>query len=191
VRKFKDAKGREWEIAVTYGLCRRLKVELAEKQIDLLEPLLPRGVDPKSPDATQPAAGQHASLFTELQTDIPLFYDVLEAIVAPQLKAAGIDRDGDDGFGCAMAGDHIFAAQVAFFDEWRDFFLSLHRSEIAMAMEKSQAWWNKAVETMQMKLSDVRIIATIEGKIDEAMSNGFGKLSELLDSIPTDEPSVN
>jgi hypothetical protein len=191
VQKFRDAKGREWEIAVTYGLCRRLKVELLEKQIDLLEPLLPRGVDPKSPEIRQPAGSQRASLFTELQTDLPLFYDVLEAIVGPQLKAAGIDKDGDEGFGCAMAGDHIFAAQSAFIDEWRSFFRSLHRNEIDTAMAKSQAWWEKAVKAMEAQVSDERIDAAMTRKLAEATSSGSGKLLELLDSIPTTAPSAS
>jgi hypothetical protein len=191
VRKFKDSKGREWEIAVTYGLCRRLKAELADKRIDLLEPLLPRGVDPKSPEAQQSDVNRRASLFTELQTDLPLFYDVLEAIVGPQLKAAGVDKDGDDGFGCAMAGNHIFAAQSAFIDEWRDFFQSLHRSEIDTAMAKSQAWWEKAVKAMEAQVSDVRLDAAMERKLAEATSSGSGKLLELLDSIPTTGPSAS
>lgn len=187
MRKFKDSKGREWNIAVTYGLCRRLKSELQERSIDLLEPLLPRGVGAKMPDAEKTAMSR-PSLFSELQTDIVLFYEVLEAVVSPQLKAAGVDSDGDDGFGCAMAGDHLFAAQSAFFDEWRDFFQSLHRPEIVTAMEKSQKWWTKATVAMQEKMNNARLDETMERKLAEATSSGFGKLLESLDLTQSTAP---
>jgi hypothetical protein len=191
VRRFKDGKGREWEIAVTYGLCRRLKADLAQQGINLLEPLLPRGVDPASPEAKSIDKAKRPTLFAELQTDLLLFFDLLEAIVAPQLKEAGVDKDGENGFGCAMAGDHIFAAQTAFVEEWSDFFQSLHRTEIVTAMGKSQAWWEKAVKAMEAQVTDSRLDAAMERKLAEVTSSGSGKLLALLDSIPSTAPSGN
>jgi hypothetical protein len=187
VRKFKDSAGREWNIPLTGSTMKRLKDQLREKNVDLWEPMLPRGVDPKSP---QNGIDPRASLLVELQTDIPLFYDVLEAIVAPQLQAKGISSDGEGGFGDSMAGDQIFTALSAFMDEWRDFFQKL-RPEVTTAMTKTQAWWEKAVKAAEMRLSDPRIDEAMARKLEEATNNASTKMLELLDSIPTDAPSVN
>ncbi len=166
---------------------KRLKDRLRELNVNLWEPLLPRGVSPGTA-----AAGNdpRASLMVELQTDVPLFYDILEALVEPQLASAGVGLDGDDGFGAAMAGDHIFAALSAFMEEWRDFFQML-RPEMATAMKKTQAWWDKAVKAAEANLADPRIDAAMNQKIDAATSSASMKMLALLESIQTDEPSVN
>ena len=184
MRKFMDSAGREWNISLTGATMRSLKDDLREKNINLWEPLLPRGSDPVTHQGLDP----RRSLQVELQVDIPLFYDVLEAIVAPQLKAADVDKDDPGGFGDSMAGDHIFAALTAFHDEWRDFFRTL-RPETAAAMAKVQDWWNKAVKAAEAKLTDPRIDAALNRKFDEAMSNVSSNLLASLDSIPTTGPS--
>lgn len=187
MRTFTDRLGRSWNIALTGATLKRLKGQLGGKNIDLWEPMLPRGADPKAP---QTSIDPRASLMVELQVDIPLFYDVLEAIVEPQLKAAGVEADGENGFGDAMAGDHIFAAMSAFSEEWRDFFQKL-RPEVATAMEKAQAWWAKAVKAAELRLADPRIDEAMARKLEEATNNASSKLLELLDSIPTAAPSGN
>jgi len=187
MRTFDDSQGRTWNIALTGATMKRLKDQLRGKNVDLWEPMLPRGVDPKTP---QKDIDPRASLLVELQVDIPLFYDVLEAIVSPQLESAGVSADGENGFGDAMAGDHIFAAMKAFSEEWRDFFQKL-RPEVATAMEKAQAWWAKAVKAAELRLADPRIDEAMARKLEEATNNASMKLLESLDSIPTAAPSAN
>jgi hypothetical protein len=187
MRTFTDSEGRTWNVSLTGASMKRLKDRLRDINVDLWEPMLPRGVDPRAP---QKGIDPRASLMVELQTDVALFYDVLEAVVEPQLESGGCAAGGDGGFGDSMAGDHIFAAMSAFMDEWRDFFQKL-RPEVATAMRKTQAWWEKAVKAAELNLSDPRIDETMARKLEEATNNASTRMLELLDSIPTAAPSAS
>lgn len=95
--RFKDEKGREWDLTITVATVRRVQNACGVNLLDAV-------------------AGE---LVSRLAGDIMLLADVLWAIVEPQAKAAGVD---DLDFGEGLLGDALDHATGAFMEGLRGFF---------------------------------------------------------------------
>lgn len=134
MHKFTDQQGREWKIALTYGLLQRVKEELG---IDLL-------------DIRQSANAQR------LQFDLPGFVNLL--YFACDAKGQGIDEQSFwDGFG----GDVFDEAYAAFQEEYTDFFPKSQRSLMKAALGKTAQTVGLAMEAANQEIEATDTSETI------------------------------
>ena len=153
MKKFKDSKNKEWEIALTIGSARRT---LDLTGINLLEP---ESGDPP--------------VLTRLGTDEILLCNVIYSLCKSQADESDIS---DEAFGLRLGGEAILAAQEAFYAELIDFFRSRGRADRAVAVEKQM----KLILLAVKKVSTVIERLDIEAEVSRAgneLERELGKLS--------------
>jgi hypothetical protein len=139
MRVFKDAKGREWEVALTVGSIRRVRDNL---KVDLLDPM----------EGTPPLA-------TRLFLDMVLLGEVMYWVCYPQMQSRGVDPDS---FGDAMGGAEGKAAYEAFFEELMDFFRLRGRPEIVRTIAANLELVRKGLAAADM-LIKTRLETNLDG----------------------------
>lgn len=114
---FKDAKGREWQLSLSYGDAKRVKKLLGLNLFTLVD---------KSPTEAKEEVErgemgwESMPVFMQLQLDPILLGDVIYAIVKPQLDAKSIS---DDEFSDSIGPKEFKAIKDIFWRLYHDFFL--------------------------------------------------------------------
>lgn len=140
---FSDSKGRRWLIDLTIGAVKRCRALVG---VDLLDPASPQ---PKSKDTPL----SHA-----LYVDPVLLIDCIWAICLPDAQR---DNVSEEEFLHAIGPDNAKAAALAFYDEWRDFFRGLDRTDAATLIEG---------HTRLMRLELEAAVRRIEARLASAMA---------------------
>lgn len=144
MRTFTDNAGRTWTIAVTVDAIKRVEGLIAD--VNLANLMVG---DPP--------------LLTRLETDIVLLCDVIFALVKPQADQLGVT---DEEFGRALGGDAIRMAHDAFWEELRDFFRQLRRTDTARAIKKQISLVEATVAAIEQQVETLdveQVIATALG----------------------------
>ncbi|HUT10070.1 MAG TPA: hypothetical protein VMY35_17345 [Phycisphaerae bacterium] len=171
MKTFKDRKGREWMIDVNLTSIARVHDLCGVKLTDL--------ADVKSPTD---------SLVFRLLDDPLLQFNVLHALLMPQMEAKGIEPED---FGAAMAGDPIDDATTAVLGAVVDFFPN---QRDRTRMQKGLAMVNHWMETARTALESPAIQARIERQLKNALStltSSDSNSAESSRSPPTGEPSAS
>ena len=174
MRFFTDKTGKQWQVELTVGTV--VRVRKREPRFDLLDPVRKVNGMP---------------LQVLLTTDPAEFYELLWLILEPQLETSGISPVQ---FGELLTGEHIIKAQVAFIEEWTDFFRSLHREDAAMSVETQQKVVVAATRMLKTRIATIdptKMMTTIESRLEKEFSAQFGKLQASLESIHADSPGGN
>lgn len=155
---FKDSTDRKWNIELPFGEAKRVKHE-SEGRFDLLD---------------------SKELPKLLQEDLAEFWELLWHVIEPQAVAAGI---GAEQFGKEMTPALVMEARDQFFKVWADFFRSLRREEVAIALEKMAAYTVQGIEMVRQKLSpeqllevDTKTLAKMQTKLNEEFGNLLASL---------------
>lgn len=148
MKSFKDTENRVWQIDINVGSIKRVR--------DLI-----KLSDGTSVNLAQITDG-NPPLLSRLGTDLILLIDVICAIVRPQLTAASV---ADEDFAAALGGAAINAAHEAFWEEMRNFSLSLRRDHDAKAIEKQLAMIKAAVAAVTRKIESVDMAAMVERQL--------------------------
>lgn len=111
---FKDKTGREWDLAITLGGARRV---LNAVEVDLLNP------------ASETGKGV---LSMRLMSDDVLLYNVVVAIISPQLDKANVK---EEAFAEEIDGEVMRGLESAFWNSYRNFFKARGKDWAAKAIE--------------------------------------------------------
>lgn len=167
MKHFRDRESRTWQIDLCIGNVFHVRDESGGK-FNLLDP-------------TQDVGGQPLQIV--LATDLGEFWEMLWLLVESQAKRDAITAEQ---FGQAMAADCLVTAQALFFDEWRDFFLSLRRPDAALAVESQAKMLAKAVELVTAKIQQInqpKLREQMNAKVAQAVNTAYGNVQESLDKI--------
>lgn len=157
MRKFTDDQGREWKIALSYGVLQKIKEELG---IDLL-------------DIRNSAAAQR------LQFDLPAFLNLL--YFACDAKAQGVDEQSFwDGF----RGDVFDAAYSAFQDEYTDFFPKAQRSLMKTALGKTAQTVAMGMQAAQEEIESPETSEALQRKMSDLRTSMRGHIAAALKESP-------
>jgi len=174
MKSFNDKEEGKWSIELTIGAVMRVKSE-SDGKFDLFRP-----------EAEQIDGN---SLSAVLLEDFAAFWELLWHLIEPQATKRETTAEQ---FGELMASDCLVAAQLAFFDEWHDFFLQAMKSDQAKALEKLMKYRQTAIKLVEEKMKDPMIDA-LDDKVESAMSRTLNasvgslgeSLGEILDHLPT------
>lgn len=106
MRTFKDAAGRDWTLALNFGMALKLKAE----GIDLL-----------------PTKPSQDDFFMQLQTDVFTAFDLLQRLCEEQQKAAGVTPEA---FAAAFDADATMRATEALIEEVTDFIQTIRKTDL-------------------------------------------------------------
>lgn len=169
MRKFKDVTGHEWKISLPFGEIERVRLE-SDSKFDLLDAL---------------GGELHSRLFDDFRE----LFELLAYLVGPQFEAANITAAE---FGQRMAGACLVDARHAFFEEWRDFFQSLQRHQVAEVLDKELQLQTAAAAIVAERIkADPKLQALADQAvpaINRALDNAFSDLRDSLDSILNPTP---
>jgi len=149
--RFTDDQGESWEIKITAGTIK----ELLDSDLK---------IDLGKPDEGDPP------LATRFDTDIALKVDLIHEVCRAQCEARGLKPID---FAHRLAGESLAAADAAFKEAWRDFFLPC-RVDLAQVIERSRAWAAQLARTRAAKLSSA--------EHEEAMQRVLRVMNEEFDS---------
>lgn len=183
MQHFTDTTGRQWSIELPIGTVIRVR---STSRFDLFDSACLCGGSGGGP--TEPASLPLSSL---LATDLVAFWELLWLLVEPQAKEANVTAEQ---FGQDMAGDCLLVAQTAFFDEWRDFFLKLKRSDQATLVEKTMKYIGMAMEAIKQRAAHpglAELDSWVAKKMDEDLSASLGNLQVSLGSTLGRSPSAS
>ena len=175
MRTFADRDGREWQIDLNIGNVLHVKRH-SEGRFDLF-------------DSTKLLDGQ--PLQVVLWSDRETFWEMLWLLVEHQAAALNVDVVA---FGQAMAADCLVVAQYLFFDEWRDFFLSLRQPDAALAVESQAKMMAKAVELVTARIQQInqpKLTQQMNQKVETAVNAAYGNVQESLAAILGPTPGDN
>ena len=175
MKEFKDRDGRAWRVDLNIGNVFHVR-SASNGRYDLLDP-------------TTDMEGQ--ALQVVLGTDLVRFWEVLWLLVESQARRDSITAEM---FGQSMAADCLVAAQGLFFDEWRDFFHSLHRPDAALSVEsqsKMQAAAVRLVAAKIQQLDQANLHRQIETTVERAVNAAYGTVQESLAAILGPTPGDN
>lgn len=165
MRKFKDAKGDQWEINLTVGTVQRVK-NASEQRFNLLDHEL-------------------AAKLWDNELD---FWELLWFAIEPQATAKGINAEQ---FGELMAADCLYDAKRLFYEAWADFFRGLQRDQQATVLEKVleldgllKAEWNEKIKSGAFKPLDLKAKTIISSRLNNAFGDALGSLDLMLGSSP-------
>jgi len=96
--------------------------------------------------------------------------------VKPQAESLGVS---DEEFGRALGGDAIYAAMQAFWEELRDFFQKLRRTEMVTAITKLGEVRDAAIAAA---------VARVSAEADRQIGTLSGNSPESLESTPAPSP---
>lgn len=150
MRTFKDGKGKQWSLSVSFASLKRVKSIL---QVDLLS--ISEGTPP---------------LALRLDIDPVLLVDVLFVLLKPDADAAGIS---DEQFGEDLGGDGFASAREAFWDELSDFFRGLRKPEMVTLIQKARASTQATINAVNLHLQAV----DVEALVNAEMAKAFGDSS--------------
>lgn len=173
---FVDSQGTAWQIDLPIGTVNRIR-SVSDGRFDLWDPAHQINGKPQS---------------ERLLNDLPTFWELLWMLVEPTAEERGVSAAD---FGLLMAADCLVAAQLAFFEEWADFFRKLQRPDQALALEKNRLYRQKAVELIQTRIAQEPSLqaldAKVAAKLEAELSSSLGKLQASLESILADSPGDN
>lgn len=186
--RFKDRAGNEWTIELTIGTVERVRKTSRFNLWEQAEPLADEPGQPPKPNAKP--------LCEALYGNYPLLWELLWFLIEPQAEAQGVTAEA---FGAAMGPEALVQAEQAFYREWQDFFLRLRRSDCSAVLQKMTTYREAAILALETRLQDPRVAemdAEVKTGIDQlaeqqlakALSDGSGKLRELLASDPSNSP---
>jgi len=156
VAKFKDTKGREWEICVSATTVKKVH---EEKDIWL--------TDIASPDAESP--------YWKMVRNTIHFIEIIWFLIEKSAEAKSID---EDDFGGAMFGDVIFDARKALEKAISDFFQTADEREFVLAVvEKVKEGDTLLHQYGTKKLQEKDLSGLVKESFDAAMN--------LLESSPS------
>lgn len=164
---FQDSAGNKYELTLTIGDVLRVKKASGGKY-DLFEP--------------QKEYEPGMTLMGIVQADFEAFFEVFWHLIEPQAIEKNITAVQ---FGKLMAADCLFAAQVAFAEEWTLFFQNLQRPEIVATLEKTARLMGVAKAKLKAGMNSQQmqeIEALAETKMDKALNDSLGSLREQLES---------
>lgn len=162
---FEDSAKNKYELSLTIGDVLRVK-KASEGKYDLFEP--------------QKEYEPGVKLMGITQSDFEALFEVLWYLIEPQAIEKKITAEQ---FGKLMAAECLFAAQVAFTEEWTDFFRQLQRPEMVATLEKTAKLMGvaKAKITAGLNGTTMQEIETLaETKMDKVLSDSLGSLREQL-----------
>ncbi len=159
MKSFKDCEAREWSIAITVDVIKRVRRMCEVDLLDLIE----------------------GRLIEKFILDPILLCDVLYAVCQPQADERNLS---DEDFGRSMAGDAIEHATRALLEDIADFYPSpRERAEIKKVI--ALAW--EAVDMAHDKIEAKLDSGEIQKAIREALANAgdsSGSTPELSESTP-------
>lgn len=185
---FRDKMGREWIIDLNIGTVDRVN---KASRFNLWDQ------SAKLPDERgQPASDDAKPLCEALYGNYPILWELLWFLIEPQAVSRSISAEQ---FGEVMGPESLVEAESAFFREWHDFFHRLRRSDCSAVLQKLEKYRAAAMVALNTKLHDPRmesldtqvqqgIEALAETEFAKALSDGSGKLRELLESASTTSP---
>lgn len=169
MQSFADKTGQPWQLDLTVGDV--IRIRGTDGQFDLFDPL-------------------KNDLAQRLASDLPSFWELLWLLVEPQAAERSIDAIA---FGKLMAANCLIEAQHKFLEEWRSFFLSLQRPEMATVLEKLAAYNATALELVKAKLSSPTLTGLdkrVRLKMESDLNARFGELEADLDSTLDPSPTA-
>jgi hypothetical protein len=175
MKSFLDRDGRSWQIDLNIGNVFRVR-SASDGRYDLLDP-------------THDVAGQ--PLQVVLATDLVQFWELLWLLV--EVQAGRSDTDAT-AFGQAMTAECLLLAQASFFDEWRDFFRSLHRPDAALAVESQAKVQAAALRLVTAKIKEIdqtKLERKMTVTIERAVNAAYGSVQASLDAILDPTPGEN
>jgi hypothetical protein len=167
LEKFLDKDNRVWRIDLCIGNVFHVR-DGSQGKFNLLDP-------------THDVGGQPLQIV--LATDLGEFWEMLWLLMEPQAKRDAVTAEQ---FGLAMAADCLVDAQAKFFDEWRVFFLSLHRPDAALSVESQAKMLATAVKLVTAKIQQInqpQLQQQMEAKVAQAVNAAYGNVRASLDAI--------
>lgn len=164
MKKFLDAEGRPWSVAVNVNTLKRVR-EMAD--VNLLDVVDGR-------------------LTERLAADPELLVNVLWAAVEPAARAATPPVTAEQ-FGEAMAGDALDAATAALLEDLADFFPKGKREALRAVLAKANLVQARAAEVALARINDLDV-----DRLLEQMSGGSVTSSPASSaSTPAASPSAS
>jgi hypothetical protein len=161
VHKFTDAKGREWRIALTYGVMQQVKEDLG---IDLL-------------------VVQNGVVQSQGLNDLKAFVNLLFVVCEDQAKEQSLS---DVDFGRSLDGTSLKEAFAAFQAEYDDFFQfspvtqEILRTSLGIAKEATDQLTKAAIE----EISSPETKAAILQKLESSRDSMHGSIASTLKASP-------
>lgn len=159
MKTFKDAEGREWQIAINIDAIKRVRAAL--DGFDLL-------------------ALTDGNVIQELIGDPVKLVDTIFVLCQDQATARGCS---DAEFGRSMGGDALDLATTALLEEFVDFFPSRKRQPMIQALAKLKQIEAKQVEVALKMVND----PAIDEAIDRAMNLRLGGQSSIATPLSSAE----
>ena len=169
MKRFSDSEDTKWDVAITIGDVQRIEGALG---INLLEPALAEKGEPAGNETGK------LPLSLILQSNLLRFYDVLQILLEPDAAAREITPAD---FGRRLSGECLQEAHVAFFHEWRDFFLQLRQNAKADIVEKTAELVKLVYEMAERQTKSLDVTETmkaIEKEIAAMDGNSSGTSPE-------------
>lgn len=173
MRTFQDSRKNTWRISLPIGTVLRVKGESAGR-FNLFEP-------------SSLVDGQQ--LATAIQFDIPLFWEMLAYLVAPQLRKRKVSAKQ---FGKWMKMANCRDAREAFQAEWLDFFRDGNRPDLAAVVGRAIAMREQIQATIEKQIqTEKELDAPIIESLSQRLTNTFGDWQGSWNATPGDIPGVN
>lgn len=165
MKSFKDATGRDWEIAINVDAIKRLKgSEVAINLLDLVN--------------------KESNLIQRFCSDPILLVDTLYVLCKVQADSKGIS---DEDFGRSMGGDALEHATTALLEEVANFFPQGKRQVLLRAIEKINQIQSTANQAAMKFLNS----GAIDQELQQRLSEISGGLPASLESTLAPTPSEN
>lgn len=146
MKKFQDAKGRDWLLEISTTSLRRVRAAL---EVNLL------------------AIVEGKELFERLASDPVLLCDVLFVLCQDQAKERSLS---DEEFGLGLRGDVLDAATEALLEELCDFFPHPRKRAVLRKMlAKLKAYQGAAIDLVEAKLESPELEAWMRAQLEAAL----------------------
>lgn len=173
MKTFRDAQGREWTVEVNVTALKRVK--------DATGVDLTKVIDPES------------DVISRLSEDVFLLFDVVCALLKPQLEKHGLSAEE---FGAGLDEDATEKAATALFEGIIDFFRDEKRmllkrafSKVKAAAEKTQSEAiNRAMKEVESKAFDQAVQAALSAERQAMSGSSSTRLPESSASTPAPSP---
>ena len=167
-KAFKDKNQQSWTIDLTVGLVLRITDTTKFNLLDSASASVPG--DPNS------------NIAATLASDLREFWELLWYVIEDEASERGVNAED---FGKLMPPGALIDARVAFFAEWRDFFLQLQKPELELIVAKAEEFQAMAAQKMKEHLrhpSLKLLTQKIDDHMSTALNNSFGPMLESLES---------